>query len=199
MYTLLALIDSSLLVRLYIVVGAILIFTGNNRIRSSSDDLKATGAFIAYGVLMIVYSIFLFIPLAGKLLSILIQIPAYIVLAIAFFRFSGNRIFNTTRQNGMILTGILALANIILAFVPTMLGISAFIFCVLEVPLLTIGFIMAVGAVQYSTKKVLGVPVREEKRLGIEVSPPVPVLNTPESRMKEYELKYGPKQKSDEI
>lgn len=146
-YTFLILADNGILVSVYIIAGAIIIFCGNNKIRESFDR-RATGAFISYGVLAIIFGLIMMTPFIGGVLATPIQLASYIVLAVAFFRFGGNGIFDEDKSNGMILIGIVTIFNVILSLIPTSFGLPAFIFCLIEVPLIMVSFVLAISSAQ---------------------------------------------------
>lgn len=146
-YTFLILADNGILVSVYIIAGAIIVLCGNNKIRESLER-RGTGAFISYGVLAIIFGLIMMTPLIGGILATPIQLVSYIVLAIAFFRFGGNDIFDKYKSKGMILIGIVTLFNVVLSLIPTTFGVPAFIFCLIEVPLIIVSFVMAINSVQ---------------------------------------------------
>lgn len=202
-YTFLVLTDTGWLTFGYMLIGSVLVFVGSDKIRSSFDR-KGTGAFIAYGVLVIFLGLIMHFPFVGGLLSTIIQLIAYIVLAIAFFRFSSNAIFIPNRFNGMILIGIITIVNIVLALIPTSLGVSSFIFCLIGLPLLMIGFVTAISSTKGDAVAVA--PVVEAKIEEPLTEAPVQIkedvilqspVKSPEQILKEREeelfRRYGPK------
>ncbi|NDV80596.1 hypothetical protein [Bacteroides sp. 51] len=148
LYTLLMLIDNSFRTSLFIIAGAVVFFIGNGRLRDSSADRKGTGGFVCYGILMIFAGLLMMIPLVGGILATILQVCSYLVVGIAFLRFAGNEVFEPSKANGMLLVGYLILGNIILAFIPIATGISAFLVCLIEIPIFLVAFIQGVNAVQ---------------------------------------------------
>ena len=148
LYTLLMLVDNSFKTSLFIIAGAIVLFMGNGRLRDSSADRKGTGGFLSYGILILLAGLFMMIPLVGGILATILQVCSYLVLGIALIQFAGNEVFDPSKTNGMMVAGGFILGNIILAFIPTVTGISAFLFCLIEIPILLVAFIQGVNAVQ---------------------------------------------------
>ncbi len=125
-------------------IGTIIWFTGVSRIRHLGDR-RGTGAFIAFGILSFVLLLFLtltrliskVILLDAGMFGFIFRIPAYIVLAIAFFRFHSNRIFQRQKTNGMVLMGI--------AMLLAMLTIlTNFFYYFIVLPMMLISWINAV-------------------------------------------------------
>lgn len=204
LYTSLMLIDNSFKTSLFVIAGAIVFLMGNERLRGSSVDRKGTGGFVSYGILMIFAGLLMMIPLVGGILATILQVTSYLVVGIAFLRFAGNEVFEPTKTNGMMLAGGFILSNIILAFIPTSIGISAFLFCLIEIPFLLVAFIQGVNAVQMESNMVTvhynePNPPEEEEEVEEIIENEIrqeTIVSEREREIQEEEdlaLKYGPK------
>lgn len=91
------------------ILGAVLWLTGVGVLRHSGDEKKGSGAFIAYGILMLLSlgihllfaSVLFLVPgIVGDVLAFLLQLPAYIIACIGFTRFAKTGVFHI-RECGM--------------------------------------------------------------------------------------------------
>lgn len=125
------------------LLGIIIWLIGVGCIRSYSPNRRGTGGFITYGILMIFSLIIHFLPsLIGDILAVIIQIPAYTILSIAFFRFAGNDLFRG--KNGMRTMGSLSILLIIFSiiYLIPLVGepLSALFFSIFAAPIILIAW-----------------------------------------------------------
>lgn len=205
LYTLLMLIDNSFKTSLFIIAGAVVFLMGNERLRASSADRKGTGGFVSYGILMIFAGLLMMIPLIGGILATMLQVCSYLIVGISLLRFANNEVFEPSKTNGMMLAGGFILGNIALAFIPTSIGISAFLFCLIEIPFLLVAFIQGVNAVQMENNAATvhynePIPPIEEDIKEAEIEDveiiEEPILSESERKRLEEEdlaLRYGPR------
>lgn len=125
------------------LLGIIVWLIGVACMRSYNPNKKGTGGFITYGILMIVSLLIHFLPsLIGDILAVIIQIPAYVILTISFFRFAGNALFEG--KSGMLSMGMLSILLIIVSIIYLIpfVGepLSALLFSVLATPIILIAW-----------------------------------------------------------
>ena len=150
LYSLLILLNNDTVYIIASLAGLIGWLIGVVKIQSLGYENRGTRAFVAYAILMILASILHLLPgLVGDGLAILLQVPAYIVLAIGFTRFGNSKVFSK-QQNGMnTMSGILYIC-LILAFIYLIPfvgeSISAMIFSTLCIPCIIIGWKNALSA-----------------------------------------------------
>lgn len=144
--SLLILLDNDMKYILWSVAGLIFWFVGVNKMRSTVYEKRGTAAFLWYGVLMLVASVLHVLPgMIGDILALLFQLPAYILLAVGFFRFSHTNVFyGGTGPKGMPGIGWTVIFVILLSliYLIPLVGepLSALGVALVVVPVLTVGW-----------------------------------------------------------
>lgn len=111
LFSLLILLNNDLKYILVSALGLIFWLIGVNKIRAASEERRGTGAFLWYGALMFIASVLHIAPgFIGDILSVILQLPAYILLAVGFFRFSKTSVFYGNPNGMRTLGGMLIIA-----------------------------------------------------------------------------------------
>lgn len=143
-YSLLILLNNDTIYIIASLTGLVAWLIGVIKIRSLEYEKQGTGAFIAYGILMILASGLHFLPgLVGDTLAIVLQIPAYIILCIGFLRFGKGEMFASPKNGTHTMIGVLLICLILaLVYLIPFIGepISAMIFSILCIPCLIVGW-----------------------------------------------------------
>lgn len=145
LYSLLILLNNDTSYIIASFAGLIVWLIGVIKIRSLGNDKKGTGAFITYAILMLIASLFHLMPgLVGDVMSVLLQVPAYIILMIGLNRLSKAGKVLTEEPTGSGLLIFTLFTCLILAFIYLIpfVGepLSALIFSTLGIPYLIVGW-----------------------------------------------------------
>lgn len=151
--------------------GLIIWLIGVMKIRSLGYGKTGTGAFITYAILMLVASVFHLAPgLVGDIMSLLLQVPAYIVLMVGLGRLNKDGKILAIQPSGVGLINFSLFVCLILSLIYLIpfIGepLSALLFSVLVTPCLAIGWKRAM----ISYPEILYVPLETEQTTAINVS-----------------------------
>lgn len=203
------LLNNDLKTILIAMAGTVAWLIGIFLLRSTGYRKKGTGAFIAYGLLMLfslgAHLLLSFLPaLLGDLVAFVLQLPACICAAVGFARFAGSDVFGNRECGMRTMSGVLVIACILtVVFLIPVVGetITSWSFILLLFPMMVVAWKNAfiaypVGAIenaQIPTEKVNGTSAYQ---------PPVPTpvyVPLSESEKREHKLREMPEEELQEI
>lgn len=109
---------------------------------------RGTGALIASGIVVICAFVIhmLPLPLIGTIIAALIQIVAYVLMAIGFFKLAGNPNFGNRSSDAMVMMGVVSLVSIILAVVFAVVELgAAIVFVFVLMPIIVMSWMAAIS------------------------------------------------------
>lgn len=152
LFSLVILLNNDLKYILVSALGLIFWLIGVRKLRLAGYTARGSGAFLWYGGLMLIASLFHILSgLIGDLLSFLFQLPACILLAVGFFRFSKTSAFYGNANGVSALGGItLFVLFLSIVYLVPVVGeaFSALGICLVVVPVLVVNWKDALCAVQ---------------------------------------------------
>lgn len=199
-YSLNILLNNDLKTIFVSMAGTIVWLIGVFLLRSTGYKKKGSGAFIAYGLLMLfslgTHLLLSFLPaLLEDIVAFILQLPAYICAAVGFARFAKSDTFGTRKCGMRTMSGILVAACILaIVFLIPVIGekIASWSFTLLLFPIILIAWKNAFTTYPANkTENTYKIPDLQTKEISLPPQPtPAPVdLHLSESEKREQKLR----------